>query len=97
MFILESCMYTVHATTNLCNTSSESLYVYMYMCILTFIYPIPLFLPFQLVTEEFNRWQVRIQAWRMTGFAVVTIDNRGSANRGMQFEAHVKVKYIHVH
>ena len=30
----------------------------------------------------------------MTGFAVVTIDNRGSANRGMQFEAYVKVKYI---
>ena len=33
----------------------------------------------------------------MTGFAVVTIDNRGSANRGMQFEAYVKVKYMYIH
>ena len=34
---------------------------------------------------------MRIAEWTHSGFAVVIVDNRGSANRGTAFESHIKV------
>ena len=45
----------------------------------------------QLVRREFSRQLPRLQCWVEHGFAVVLLDNRGSINRGLQFEAHIKV------
>lgn len=33
----------------------------------------------------------RIQSWRQHGYAVIMLDNRGTANRGVDFEAYLKV------
>lgn len=45
----------------------------------------------QFVTCALNKQLPRIQSWRQHGYAVIMLDNRGSANRGVQFEAVVKV------
>ena len=36
------------------------------------------------------------EQWRRAGFAVVMVDNRGSANRGVEFESAVKVMMMMV-
>lgn len=43
------------------------------------------------MTSGLSKHLPRIQSWRHHGFAVVMLDNRGSANRGIQFEAFIKV------
>ena len=50
----------------------------------------------QLVTREFSRHLPRIQAWVRHGFAVVMVDNRGSANRGTKFEAHIQACCVYI-
>ena len=50
---------------------------------------------FQLVTQEFSRHLPRLQAWVQHGCAVVMVDNRGSANRGTQFEAHIQARCMY--
>ena len=46
---------------------------------------------FKMVTCGLCKHLPRIQQWRQHGFAVVMLDNRGSANRGQKFEAYLKV------
>ena len=44
-----------------------------------------------MVNAGLSRHLPRIAVWCNHGYAVVVIDNRGSANRGVQFAAHLKV------
>ena len=44
-----------------------------------------------MVTGGLSRHLPRIEVWCQHGYAVVVIDNRGSANRGLKFEGHLKV------
>lgn len=44
-----------------------------------------------MVTNGFSRRLFRIEQWRQAGYAVVMLDNRGSANRGVVFEGSLKV------
>lgn len=50
----------------------------------------------QLVTRAFNKQLPKIRQWTSSGYAVVVLDNRGSANRGVKFESYVKV-YMTIH
>ena len=44
-----------------------------------------------MVNAGLSRHLPRIAVWCNHGYAVVVTDNRGSANRGVQFAAHLKV------
>ena len=50
----------------------------------------------QIVTSGLSRHLFHTEQWRRAGFAVVMVDNRGSANRGVEFDSAVKVTIIDI-
>ncbi len=73
----------------------------MYMCVCICVYVhvcmyvcmcVVICLLLQMVRCGLSRQLPRIETWTQHGFAVVMLDNRGSANRGVAFESYIKVR-----